>query len=117
MQTIRAESPECLRLSLGVRPTKAAPHHRRLASLSPQPIDHLIAILLRDMKRGLLDLPVLPDVAHRVRRLVEDDQTSVAQVAIFLTLRSGTQCTPGARRKQCTVSWNSTDKTFIVSCR
>ncbi len=116
LQAIRAESPECLKLSLGVRPTKAAPHHRRLASLSQQTIGHLITILLRDLKRGLLDLPALPDVAHRVRRLVEDDQTSVAQVVICLSLRSGTQCTPAARRKQCTVSWNSTDKTFIVSC-
>lgn len=86
LQTIRAESPECLKLSLGIRPAKAAPHHRRRASLSQQTIDHLIAILLRDMTRGLLDLPVLPDVAHRVRRLVKDDQPSVAQVATFLSL-------------------------------
>ncbi len=86
LQAIRAESPECLRLSLGVRPTKAGPHRRRRASLSQQTIDHLITILLRDMKRGLLDLPALPDVAHRTRRPVEDDQTSVAQVAMFLSL-------------------------------
>ena len=86
LQSIRAESPECLKPSLGVRPAKAAPRHRRRASLSQQTIDHLITILLRDMSRGLLDLPALPDVAHRVRRLVEDDQTSVAQVAMFLSL-------------------------------
>ena len=86
LQAIRAESPECLKLSLGVRPAKAAPHRRRPATLSQQTIDHLIAILLRDMKRGLLDLPILPDVAQRVRRLVEDDQTSVAQIAMFLSL-------------------------------
>lgn len=85
-QTIRAESPDCLKLSLGIHPAKTAPHHRRRAPLSQQTIDHLIAILLRDMKRGLLDLPTLPDVAQRVRRLVDDDQTSVAQVAMFLSL-------------------------------
>lgn len=86
LQAIRAESPECLKLSLGVRPAKAAPHRRRPPALSQQTIDHLIAIFLRDMKRGLLDLPTLPDVAQRVRRLVEDDQTSVAQIAMFLSL-------------------------------
>ena len=85
-QTIRAESPECLRLSLGIHPAKAAPHPYRRAALSQQTIDHLVATLLQDMKRGLLDLPTLPDVAQRVRRLVEDEQTSVAQIAMFLSL-------------------------------
>ncbi len=67
------------------------------------------------MKRGLLDLPVLPDVTHRVRRLVEDDQTNVAQVAMFLSLDPALS----ARLLHVanSVSQNSTDKTFIVSCR
>lgn len=38
------------------------------------------------MKRGLLDLPTLPEVALRVHRLVEDEPTSIAQIAMLLSL-------------------------------
>lgn len=55
LQAICAESPEWLRLSPGARPAKAGPHHRQRASLSQRKIDHPIAIVLQDMKRGLLE--------------------------------------------------------------
>jgi len=47
--------------------------------------DHVISAILADIKGGKLKLPVLPEVATQVRRMVDNDNSSSAELADLIS--------------------------------
>ena len=47
--------------------------------------DQIIAAILADIKAGTLKLPVLPEVAVQVRRMVDDDNSAAAEIASVIS--------------------------------
>jgi putative nucleotidyltransferase with HDIG domain len=52
---------------------------------SPQIADRFITVVINDIKQNCLKLPTLPEVAVRVRKAVEDENSTAAQVAKLIS--------------------------------
>lgn len=53
--------------------------------MSPERADQILASIMEDVRRNRIELPTLPEVAIRVRRLLEDPRVTSGQVAKVIT--------------------------------